>query len=120
MGATAKYFHGTTRRRAQEIVQAGFATRGTFFVLGENNMEIAVEFARRAHQDNPRDGGPALVTLELDGDTEDLLRSRGLLSMGGFDADDPIGMHGRHQWKLHAAGIQIAVRDAEYFDWAPV
>jgi hypothetical protein len=117
----ATFYHGTTVRRAREIVtHHEFAPRQTFFALGERNRDLAIIFARRAVARHPGEGGPALVVVQIGEAAFESLRKLGLMRLEGFDPEDRVELQGRSQWVLEAGGVERFNRDLDEMDWTPL
>lgn len=114
-------FHGTTARRASQIVRdQAFARRTTWFALGQANEDLARIFAIRASNKNPRDGGPAIVAVRLDEGELDRLRQLRLFHRRPFDPEDPPELRNRIQWVLEPGGVENfnqALEDVEQLRW---
>ena len=118
MSKTLTFLHGTTVERAQTLSQSqNFLMEQTYFVLGANNRPTAQFFAERAASREPRGGGPALVLVEVEEDTVNLLRRNGWLKLTTFDVADDPRLQNRTQWLLEAPGVPILNRELIDMTW---
>ena len=112
----AVLYHGTTRSRSKQIVEAeAFSPQTTYFALGPANRDLAEIFARRTQSRYPREGGPALVIISVPEETIDRLRQLRLLRPLPFDPGDRPELRNRMQWVLEPGGINLLNVNVE--DW---
>jgi len=109
-----KFCHGTTMHRARQLVEneAFDVSTETFFAIGYNR-DLAVWFARRKANNNPREGGPALVVVGIPAETFSRLRQRGDLIPKSFSEGDRPELRRQVQWLATASGIETINRHAE-------
>src|SRR5262245_50428137 len=99
MERVAKIYHGTTATRAKAIEDAAEFDQGKdlYFVMGLDNVDLAEIFARRASSRWPTEGGPVLVTVQVEEKSVERLRRNKLLKLIGFDPEDRPELRNRFQ-----------------------
>lgn len=103
------FWHGSTRSRAERIVDQGAFNVGpdpVYLAAGHSGNKLATFFALRAADKAPAEGGPALVRLEMMEEDARRFRDLKLLGPKPFDPADPPEIRGQTQWLLQPGGVE--------------